>query len=116
MTSTEYDKLTEEEKRIKVAELDGWERNTSIYSIGLDGKWPWINTLHDFVPLYNDWDLPDYPEDLNAMHEAVTNLTLRQKIHYRNVLIGITGGMNWDSIDATARQRAKAFVLTMTQE
>lgn len=58
--------------------------------------------------------LPNYAGDLNAMHKAVLLLDESQKSLYRNTLIGMCEGMNsrnWAAIDATARQRAEAFVM-----
>jgi len=58
--------------------------------------------------------VPNYASDLNAMHEAVSSLDEMQKAVYRNILIGMCEGMNrrnWSAIDATARERAEAFVM-----
>ena len=63
--------------------------------------------------------VPNYAGDLNAMHEAVSSLDEMQKVIYRNILIGICEGMNrrnWSAIDATARERAEAFIMAMSKE
>jgi len=72
-----------------------------------------------------DWfldeaDIPDYPNDLNAMHEAekliyscskdelwskyLDNLDIITRAHHNQY---------WDMIHASAKQRARAFILTI---
>jgi hypothetical protein len=55
--------------------------------------------------------LPDYLNDLNAMHEATQSLKKDQLRWYRNRLIELTG--TFEAIDATAPQRAEAFLRTI---
>lgn len=63
-------------------------------------------------------DIPDYPNDLNAMREAVKTLVFSQLNRYRNALVGICSrGLGpsllvavGECIDATAAQRAEAFL------
>jgi len=56
-------------------------------------------------------DAPDYLNDLNAMHEATQSLTKDQLRWYRNLLIEMTG--TFEAIDATAAERAEAFLRTI---
>jgi len=51
----------------------------------------------------------DYLNDLNAMHEAEKVLTAKQKGRYAHLLTG-SCGRAWD---ATATQRAQAFLKTL---
>ena len=55
--------------------------------------------------------LPDYCNDLNAMHEAEEFLSGNLWIEYVNNLANIEG--NLFGIRATARQRAEAFLRTL---
>ena len=75
-------------------------------------------------------DVPDYPNDLNAMHEIINDPMIsgdwsrpQGKGHYLNNLsIVVLGRLPfcdpdwWLIMNATARQRAQAFVLTMGGE
>jgi len=63
-------------------------------------------------------ELPDYPNDLNAMHEAEKSLTKDERWHYVKDLLSVVGGGNLDdygdlpikAITATAAQKAEAFL------
>ena len=65
--------------------------------------------------------IPDYLNDLNAMHEAEKVLTVAQRIAYANqIAVVLSGGSvgraipNWWFIhEATASQRAEAFLRTL---
>ena len=108
MAEQEYEKLTEEEVQIKVAELNGWQ--------GLRGKaYGWAEPIGEnpegelSVP-------PDYLHDLNACHEMIKGLTQKQIVRYINWLLELAGENHGGMSEATAAQRCKAFVLTMTEE
>lgn len=60
---------------------------------------------------YGSQGIPDYLNDLNAMHEATQSLTKDQLRWYRNLLIEMTG--TFEAIDATAAERAEAFLRTI---
>ena len=106
MTSEEYDKLSAEEKRIKVAELRGWCRFSGKGTDRLGGQHiSWGMPSDDCL-------IPDYLNDLNACHEFETRLS--SKTDFTNRLIRIMEtGQPLDMVHATAEQRCKAFVLTM---
>jgi len=100
--------MTDKELRVKVAELCGWE------SFPLSDDYPnwWKKGKDERI----NWNyLPDYPNDLNAMHEAENtihnesfdNPEWLEYLHNLDVVI------NQRRAHATARQRAEAFVLTM---
>lgn len=70
--------------------------------------------------------LPDYLNDLNAMHEAEKVLNEGQKMPYARKLLEIVtgcpphliggflnGGTLWDAVIATSAQRAEAFLRTL---
>jgi len=71
--------------------------------------------------------LPDWTEDLNAMHEAENTLSQAQQENYSHTLLGLIcdpveveyGPLNltqadclWMILHATAAQRAEAFLRT----
>ena len=87
-----------------------------------------FNQIHqEFIPC-NFWlspkqkwwkNLPNYVNDLNAMHEAVSSLNREELRRYRCVLQQTFE--DWDTsegadscIDATARKRAVAFVRALS--
>jgi len=150
MTPEEYDKLTDEEKRSKVAELCGAQWYVDFKSITLmrtepsdepsctfrqvlvfcdeEGYWEDTDGRFHKVGLYYAGGqcehprdgcgkgVPDYLNDLNACHEMEKRMSKEEKATYYAVLTWNPDGY-YDPevvISATARQRCKAFVLTMT--
>lgn len=128
-------KLTQKEKQVKIAELQGW-------------KLRWQNkgggSLLDYNPKGNYWEVwipppyyykanklsladpdfnpvpHDYFNDLNAMHEAEKIITDNQWPEYRDCLRTISLGpvrmvSEWCKADihATAAQRAEALGQTL---
>lgn len=99
--------MTPEQQRIAIAEACGWKKQMSGQAcLG------WLspdhgNLLFDFVP--------DYLNDLNAMHEAekVLNPSSHHNMwcEYIKNLSDVTGVVY--CINATASQRAEAFLRTM---
>ena len=121
MTSEQYDKLTDEEKRIKVAELCGW----STLKITLERGRKMMHETTGQVGYAKDV-LPDYINDLNAMREAELVMLAQRRVFkqgwlnsevYTNNLgriLDCSDKEDWIlCVTATAAQRAKAFVLTM---
>jgi hypothetical protein len=106
--------MTMGQRRLKVAKLAGWET---------DGKYWWNLELDKTRPDNDDGirtGVPDYLNDLNAMHEAEQvfhNNPVRSgiipKYMYETHLLTLTRG---EPVYATAAQRAEAFVLTMDKE
>jgi len=134
MTREEWSKLDLEERRIKVATLCGWRR-TYVYDNTFFGTQveKWVNTHDDQLILFSE--LPDYLNDLNAMHEAEKLLKYCNDPNCKNDMCGKgTWGMYTRMLDeivnensekcgswgvsycATASQRAEAFILTMDTE
>lgn len=106
--------MTEQEQMVAIAEACGkrlhlWTEPTG-YSywmvLGPEGE-----VLPDAAP--------DYLNDLNAMHEAVSMLDSKQQLAFGNLLIEIAdrGVENrvdtFHIINATAAQRAEAFLRTI---
>lgn len=112
--------MTPEAQRIAIAEACGWT-DCHCYSLA-SGKKPcgrWMGQLPT--------ELPDYLNDLNAMHEAEKVLSEeRQRDYCRNILesfdknrINWRTGRTlpptqcWITAHATAAQRAEAFLKTL---
>lgn len=119
-------KLTEQEKRIKIAESCGWEWKDA----GTGPCWHRPTGEYRGRPLFSQlhtkeeeaiFYLPDYFNDLNACHEMEKFLV--DWVAYRILLSQIVGiGYAPDLeicddiksfLSATASQRAEAFGLTM---
>ena len=100
--------MTPEQQQLAIAEACGRVQRA-------DGFW------FPAGKYYGSAGIPDYLNDLNAMHEAEKVLTVAQRITYANqigvVLSGGSGGRaipNWWFIhEATASQRAEAFLRTI---
>jgi hypothetical protein len=109
--------MNKEQQRIKIAEAVGWTPTPT-------GWW----TMHPSgiptgeYPAFTD--LPDYLNDLNAMHEAKQALWKMDwgyryifNDHLANIIKGrIVNRNEWDAetlLDATAAQLAEAFLRTL---
>jgi hypothetical protein len=107
MTREQWKQMTPDQRRIKVAELCGWE------SFPLsDGCPNWWKRGKD--ERINSHYLPDYENDLNAMHEAektISEAFLRRRYYQ---YMDIITGDQWNTIVATAAQRAEAFAITLS--
>lgn len=99
--------MSPELQRIRIAEACGWETN----------KRKWLAK-----PPSNSWQyldtIPDYLNDLNAMHDAEKLLSSLPPINIcgvcmtdpREVYEAYLCGINSNAIHATAAQRAEAFL------
>jgi hypothetical protein len=87
--------MTDEKINIAIAEACGWT-DTKIVNEG--GKL-----------MYGQTEIPDYCNDLNAMHEAEGVLTIDALTEYRVQLSMFVIA----PFRATARQRAEAFLKTI---
>ena len=102
--------MKSEQQRITIAEACGWKWHSRMKgSIKV-----WDNGL-DYV--FSDSELPDYLNDLNALHKAEKILDANQWDSYRKNLArewttNDDDGM-WAAINTTAAQRAKAFLRTL---
>lgn len=113
--------MTPEAQRIAIAEACGWKgihmRNSSgarsetgqtPWGIGPNGEWAVIGKQDTkYAPL------PNYPADLNAMHEAESKLQEPERTHYLNLLYDehrYRADSEWAQVHATAAQRAEAWL------
>lgn len=119
-TSEQSNEETDESLRIKVAELCGWNNPRFI-----NGKLVMdFHYKHLGVQDCSTFDyVPDYPNDLNAMHEAekaknlgIMGAPLFNKFELELAEICFQEGKRRSIIHATARQRAEAFVKTLAKK
>lgn len=104
--------MSSEEQRIAIAKAIGWQIND------LDSGKALCNPKGEIVNAwYNEsWRLPDFLNDLNAMHEAWQKLTVAQHHEFRFHLSSISArdghvtGPCRSVANATAAQRAEAFL------
>jgi len=92
--------MNQELQRIKIAEALGWNRQSSdsfVFESALDGRQEHLD------------DLPDYINDLNAMHEAEKNLGLKYD-QWTRELRAICERDQRCVESATAARRAEAFL------
>ena len=113
--------MTPEEQRIAIAEACGWKNHDHPDVMQFKQGWtmPEQWCMDPKGVLRSNHERPDYLNDLNAMHEAEKVLTKEQKHKYLNHLSEFTEGRRdtdyvwWDTIFATASQRAEAFLRTI---
>lgn len=116
--------MTPEEQRIAIAEARGWDCDPEeAHEWGSRGQWAKHATLTGGALVSLNMEVPNYPKDLNAMHEAEKVLLLgsaKQVIHatnrYTDQLCRIMGCMDtalFQFTHATAAQRAEAFLRTL---
>ena len=100
--------MTDEQINKRIAEACGYKDVAARVSEGT------IKVMTGFKNLPFDEEVPDYLNDLNAMHEAEKVLTgYQQTVTYSDNLMKIVGYHTFDSAHATAAQRAKAFLKTI---
>ena len=107
-----------EQQRIAIAEACGWDCDPLIAREWKSrGQWARKTTddQNKLVSLRSN--VPEYPNDLNAMHEAEKTLSQKDKREYAYQLNGgyYTSGLDdtFDIVHATAAQRAEAFLRTI---
>jgi hypothetical protein len=133
MTLDEVRAMSVHALKVKVAELCGWKH----------GPYESCKDIYEFcenaglkpITGWSEWWLPppsleyrftnsgkqdfncvsDYPRDLNAMHDAplIVSFTQKQWSLYAEWLLYFAGKNEGGAFEATAIQRARAFVLTM---
>ena len=136
-TLEEIKALSDDELRIKVAELLGWKdvRNMEYTCAcapagvcehcqaklcGWDRRGGLIDSLR--TGCYISGHVPDYPRDLNACHEMESwfwhryaGSEFKWGEYVRNLISVCGHPSNQHHCRATARQRCEAYVLTMEQ-
>ncbi|MES2366982.1 MAG: hypothetical protein V4563_13995 [Pseudomonadota bacterium] len=117
--------MTPEKQRILIAEACGWKKMNGIevWHHAEKGKnaIPSGGILHKKriemkLQTGTDFILPDYIEDLNMIHEAVMSMKESPGLFwtdYNLALLKICGGYSWEATNATAAQRAEAFLRTI---
>jgi hypothetical protein len=93
--------MTEIQQRIAIAEVCGFKAQTDRH------KPMWI-TPNGKTLITMPEHLPDYPNDLNAMHEAEKHIMDESSIDYYGLLVKYS--CPWH---ASAAVRAKAFLKTL---
>ena len=102
--------MTSAQQRIAIAEACGWQiKKAKYHAKPPNGEWQYL------------YRIPNYLNDLNAMHEAWQTLTPSQKTRFESELYSVVIGQadynrNDDSpyiTNATAAQRAEAFLRTI---
>lgn len=109
--------MSPQAQRIAIAEACGWINQGKRKGVpALNHRWAKPDGR-----IYSG-ELPDYLNDLNAMHEAEQILTGSQQMQYADLLSRTTTEGHVDfcdvlyaSIHATAAQRAEAFLRTIGQ-
>lgn len=100
--------ITPEEKRIRIAELCGWTRVTPVSF----SQWEGVPPAKHEASVLGHSVIPDYLNDLNAMHEAEATLSDEQK-DVMQIHMDYSVGVKWPRWHATAAERAEAFLLTL---
>jgi hypothetical protein len=98
--------MSTEQQRIAIAKVCGWTDISDWKAGGINGKHPtepWTEVI------------PDYLNDLNAMHEAEKMLSKDQTYHYCDWLCNELCSYETvtPAVQATAAQRAEAFLSTI---
>jgi hypothetical protein len=114
--------MTDEQMRIAIAEACGWnsirEQDYDHGYSGNDVRQMWVGLSPDL----NEFEqLPDYCNNLNAMHEAEKVLTEKGVNAWWAYVAHInrnnpTPFRAESAVHATARQRAEAFIKTLNLE
>ena len=120
MTRVKWAKMSDDEKRVKIAELCGWEHS-------IVGNFPW-QMIPPGCSSNNVISCPDYMRDLNAMHNALLDAHANDEHFVEKWLWYLAEVVSkgdthdyaevgkWELINATASQRAESFALTMEPE
>ena len=122
MTPEDVKTMTDEKLRIRVGELCGLRNivHSKIQEILNRGAWDgWYGTS---LKHKCEVQLPNYPEDLNAMASAVKEMVekhgIQWTVKFNHDLYGILGHhdhVEHEAVHATAKQRAQAFILAATE-
>jgi hypothetical protein len=109
--------MTQEEKRIKIAEACGWTICYIHKQEGLADECYGCRPNSESTEIYR---LPDYFGDLNAIREAVIALSRDQRNRYLYILVELVREAEMDDVEwdfswceATAAQRCEAFGRTL---
>lgn len=95
--------MTPKEQIITIAEASGYERKPQH-----DAVWGYKG-----MKIYGVSNLPNYLNDLNAIHEAWSMLNKADKGQFITELFRVTQAGLSEVYNATASQRAEAFLRTI---
>jgi len=111
--------MNTEKQRIAIAETCGWKhiKHTNQEDVDIESRsityWSGLTGVPPkFIHDQNRIIIPDYRNDLNAMHEAEKAMSLDGRNNYID-LLGMTYHDSWEFCRATAAQRAEAFLRTI---
>jgi len=93
--------MTPESQVIAIAEACG--KNVEMYE----------NSIERFLQFCYNSKIPDYLNDLNAMHEAIMSLTLEDQCNMLEILRKDVLKFTAPTITATAEQCLEAFLKTL---
>jgi hypothetical protein len=96
--------VTDQQQRIAIAEACGYKDVTTRITEGT------FKVITGFKNHNFDEEIPDYLNDLNAMHEAEKVLTTERRRSYVNCIFNLPVSDCESNTFATAAQRAKAFL------
>jgi hypothetical protein len=108
--------MNRNEIRITIAKACGWEDiHNQPFTDHLHCHYDLLfgTPRYDGQLVHDAEQLPDYPNDLNAMHEAEKMLTPKQRNRYNAELRSLCADI--DIWHATAAQRAEAFCRAINQ-
>ncbi len=117
--------MTPEAQRIAIAEAQGWKRSSeydySLYGVVKCGEPATLRAAcyERSGVLARLEHLPDYTNDLNAMHEAEAALNRDNQVRYYWCLADVVNPMRtpdkitFPLIHASAAQRAEAYLRTL---
>jgi hypothetical protein len=114
MTREQWQKMSYDEKNIKIAELCGYTDIAERYIDGLKLTGIFC-VMRDYTPI------PNYIDDLNAMQIALGTMSEEQRFRYGQNFVRDSDKMSlmeWNFYFHTApsEERAEAFTLTMEEK
>lgn len=104
-TREQIEAMSDEERRIKTAELCGWKFKKS--DIWISKRWfnPDGGPTESFPP--------NYLNSLDAMYGAEKTIPILDRAWFVSALMEVAGGEHFLCYHATARQRNVAFLMVM---
>lgn len=107
------------QQRIAIAEHCGWSRIENAHTMMIGGLWVGYPPNNALVGQKEQ--IPDYLDDLNAMHEAEETLDTIQHLMFYQEMVHILDTnedgshrygacLYWETMHATASQRCEAFL------
>jgi hypothetical protein len=99
--------MNKEQQRIAIAEACGYKDVAIRLTEGT------IKVMTGFKNFPFDEEVPDYINDLNAMHEAIMSLTLEDQCNMLEILRKDVLKFTAPTITATAEQCLEAFLKTL---